>query len=158
MPHILYIYGNVFVIKHHFVQTQGFVLEFSFTTALQVSWSLREYLEHLGGLHSGSTSWGDGGALLGACILLKARIHVYHGGQLGTSDTPLLVAAPESALAMRPDLRPVCDLHICNEADVHFNATRREIREGDGGIFLFEATIERSGETLHLQDSPVTIN
>ena len=54
LPHVLYIYGNVFVIKHHFVETQGFLLEFSFTTALQVSWSLGEYLEHLGGLHSGS--------------------------------------------------------------------------------------------------------
>ena len=61
------------------------------------------------------------------------------------------MAAPESALAMRPDLRPVCDLHICNEADVHFNAIRREIREGDGGIFLFEASTERPGDTLPIQ-------
>ena len=58
---------------------------------------------------------------------------------------------------MRPDLRPVCDLHICNEADVHSNPTRREIREGDGGIFLSEATTERPGDTLPTEDSTVTL-
>ena len=80
--------------------------------------------------------------MVGACILLKARIHVYHGGQLGTSDTPFLIAAPENTVSMFPDLRPVCDLHICNEADVHFNATRKEASAiisaaGGGGAELY---------------------
>ena len=82
--HHTYISGYVFMIRTPLLR-KGYL----YFTESQVAWSLEEYLAHLGGLHGerSSSCYADGGPLVGACILLKARIHVYHGGQLGTSDT-----------------------------------------------------------------------
>jgi len=54
---------------------------------------------------------------------------------------------------MFPDLRPVCDLHICNQADVHFNATRKEtstIISAAGGGAAPPAAVSGSAPTSTL--------